>query len=337
MSLYVDIKYLRLVSHRLDLFKQKSENNFNCRCPICGDSKLKKNKARGYFYPVKNDLQYKCHNCQVSMMFSTFLKQFDTNQYADYLVETYGEKPNRSNANIKLTFTRQPEPIIKPSPRGILDDMLPRLDSLPEDNEAVQFCLKRKIPREKFDRLYFIDDIKKIENLHEKYRNTIKTSEPRLVLPFYDHNLQLSGLTCRALRGEALRYLTVKLKENVPLIFGLDRVNIKKPIYVVEGPIDSLFLNNSIAVAGTSFGKIHELNLPDVTVIFDNQPRNTEVIKLMSKVIDTGIKVVVWPQKIQEKDINDMIISGKDVIKIVKQNTFSGLEAKMKFVSWKRC
>jgi hypothetical protein len=337
MSLYVDIKYLRLVSHKLDLFKAKSDNTFNCRCPICGDSKTKKNKARGYFYPVKNDLQYKCHNCGVSMMFATFLKTVDSIQYSEYIIENFGERVHRSNSNVELAYSESHDRLVKKNP-NLLDELMPRLSELPLDNEAVVFCRNRGIPETCFDYLYYIDDVKRIEQLSERYANKIQTHEPRLVLPFYDHKLQLSGITCRALRGESLRYLTIKIKENVPLIFGLDRLNTKKPILVVEGPIDSLFLDNCIAVGGTAFGKVHELGLPDVTVIFDNQPRNAEVCKLMQAVINRDVKVVVWPQKYEQyKDINDMVLANLDVKKLVKQNTYAGLEAKLKFTAWKRC
>ena len=74
MSLFVDLKYLKLICNRLPLFKQKNEKVFNCRCIICGDSTKKKTKARGYFYEVKNDLLYRCFNCDASMQFGTFLK-----------------------------------------------------------------------------------------------------------------------------------------------------------------------------------------------------------------------------------------------------------------------
>jgi hypothetical protein len=159
------------------------------------------------------------------------------------------------------------------------------------------------------------------------------------VLPFYDNNNQLSGVTCRALRGEALRYITVKVRDNVPLIFGIDSVNKSKPIYVVEGPIDSLFLDNAIAVSGTSFGKLDQTGLDKdkLIIIFDNQPRNKEVCKLIEKNIEQGYNIVLWPQTIAEKDINEMVMAGHNVKKIIKDNTFNGLTAKMKFIGWKRC
>ena len=183
-----------------------------------------------------------------------------------------------------------------------------------------------------------INNIKDIVQLNDKYKESIQGEEPRLVLPFYDNNNQLSGVTCRALRGEALRYITIKVKDGVPLLFGIDSVNKSKPIYVVEGPIDSLFLDNAIAVGGTSFGKLNETGLDKdkLIVVFDNQPRNKEVCKLIEKNIEVGYNVVLWPQTISEKDINEMVLSGLDVQSVVESNTYSGLEATLKFTTWKK-
>lgn len=268
------------------------------------------------------------------MSFGTFLKRLDQLLFSQYTLEKYSEgKPLSLEKAIKFD-----EPVFKTKEKKLLDELLDSLDTLAEDNEAVQFCMNRKIPREKFNQIYYIDNVKNIVQLNDKYKESIRGEEPRLVLPFYDTNLQLSGVTCRALRGEALRYITVKVKDNVPLIFGLETVNKNKTIYVVEGPIDSLFLENSIAAAGTSFSKIETLGLDtsNLVMIFDNQPRNKDVVNAIEKNINKGYNVVIWPQTIEEKDINDMVVAGKNVKRIVKENTFSGLAAKAKLYSWKR-
>jgi DNA primase len=338
MSLFVDLKYLKLISNKLPLFKQKNNNLYNCRCVICGDSQTKKTKTRGYFYAVKNDLFYKCHNCDASMHFGSFLKQIDQLQYNQYSLERYNEglPLNKPHQKVEPNF-KMAEPVFEK--KNILDELLDRLDKLPEDNEAVQFCLKRKIPKEQFNKLYFIDDIRKIGQLSDKYKDKLVTSEPRLVLPFYDDKGMLTGVTCRALRNESLRYLAIKISEDKPFIFGLDSVDTKRKVYVVEGPIDSLFVPNCIAVGGTSFGKLDTIGIPkdNLVVVFDNQPRNKEVVKLIDKTIDNNYNVVIWPQTLAEKDINDMVLSGKDPVKILTKNIYSGLEAKVKFVAWKRC
>lgn len=337
--LYIDLKYLKLISNQLPLFKQKSEHVYTCRCIICGDSKKKATKTRGHFYVIKNSLLYKCFNCDASMQFGSFLKDNNKLLYDQYVVERYAAGlPNNKPHQRAENLFKSTEPAFEYKEESLLDKILDRLDTLPEDNEAVQFCLKRKISKEQFKRLYYIDDIRKIEQLSDKYKNKVKTSEPRLVLPFLDSAGQLIGVTCRALRGEDLRYLTIKIKEEIPFVFGLDHVDKNKRVFAVEGPIDSLFVKNSIAVGGTTFSKLESIGIPkeNLVVVFDNQPRNKDVVKLISKAIDNDFSIVVWPQNLVEKDINDMVLSGKNIDKLLKDNVFSGLEAKMKFVAWKR-
>lgn len=320
------------------MFKKKDDYLYNCRCVICGDSLKNKRKTRGYFFKYKNDLRYKCHNCDASLTFSSFLKNLDPVMHSQYTLEKYSEG-NTVKLSNTLPDVKFEEPKFKTQEEKLLDYILDRLDTLPEDNEAVQFCLKRGIERDKFKRLYYIKNIKDIVQLNDAYKESIKGEEPRLVLPFFDTNGQLSGVTCRALRGEALRYITVKVKDNVPLLFGINDIDTSKNITVVEGPIDSLFLDNCIAAAGTSFGKISTLGLDTkkLVLVFDNQPRNKEVCKIIEKNIDLGYNVVIWPQAIEEKDINDMILAGRKVSTIISKNTFSGLTAKAKFIAWKRC
>ena len=330
MSFFFDTKYLNLISNRLPLFKRKDDSLYNCRCIICGDSAKHKNKTRGYFFKFKNELRYKCHNCGASQTFNTFLKNLDNSLYSQYVVEKYSEGNNVKISNTQFTATFE-EPKFKSKEEKLLDKLLDRLDTLPGDNEAVQFCLKRKIPKNKFDTLYFIPNIKDIVQLSSKYKESIKGEEPRLILPFYNEEGALTGVTCRALRGEALRYITVKIKEDQPLLFGVNELDKNQPVYLVEGPIDSLFLPNAIAANGTSFTKALELSL-DIIGIFDNQPRNKEVCKIVERFINSGNKVVIWPQNLEQKDINDMVLAGKDPLKIIKENTYSGLNIK---TSWR--
>ena len=133
--------------------------------------------------------------------------------------------------------------------------------------------------------------------------------EPRLVLPFIDKDGMLFGFTGRSFKKNSLRYLTIMIDDTKPKIFGLDKVDFNRKYYVVEGPIDSLFLDNAIAVSGTSFGKLSETGLDkdNLNIVFDNQPRNVEVCKLIEKNIDQGYSVVIWPQTIIAKDINETI------------------------------
>jgi hypothetical protein len=337
MSLFLDLKFINEVAHSLLMFKKKDEYRFNFRCPICGDSQKNSRKARGWFIKFADQMFMKCHNCGYAKPFGAFLKEYNAPLFSRYSLEKY--RPG----NGELRFDDpKPSTTVEPEvPARLIDSLLDRLDTLDDDNIAVQFCLKRKIPREKFNQLYYVDDVKKIEQLSSKYKDKIQSHEPRLVLPFYDFKGQLTGVSCRALGDEALRYIHIKIKEDVPLIFGTETLNRNKRVYVTEGQIDALFIPNAIAVSGIAFTKIGTLGIPKnrMTVIIDNQPRNKEVVKVYKKFIDEGHEIVIWPQNLEEKDLNDMILSGltsKQIQTIIDKNTFSGLEAEIKLMAWKR-
>lgn len=352
--LYLDLKYLHFIQNKLEGFTRKKDNVFLCRCHFCGDSRTDKNKKRGYIYSWKDGLKYKCHNCGICYSFQTFLKGTDIHLYEQYKVELFKEMYGTSNNNRKTTVDDLP---VVPTTNleekfseqktleQIFNSICKPLSSLPADNIAVKYCTDRKIPKAALERLYFIDDTMKLKQLDPDL--DIKFSEQRMVLPFLDKTGKLIGLTCRALGKTKLRYMTVKLSET-PQVFGLDKVDPTKTIYVVEGPIDSLFLPNSIAVTGTAFGKVRsilaELNIaPDqVVLILDNQPRNKEVSKILSNLIDGGFNVVVWGiDDTLGKDINELILNAGmttlEVLQLIKKFTTRGLEARMKFIQWKKC
>lgn len=343
MSLYIDIKYLNAIAHRLENFKKKTQDLWNCRCPICGDSQRNKRRARGYFYRGKQDLYYKCHKCGASFHFGTFLKNFDTNHYSQYVVERYADTGNgRANAhkNVEAILKFEEPKFTKKPELKLIDSIMDRLDLLPDDNEAVQYAINRKIPRNVFDRLYFISNVKDVIQLNDKYKNSIVTSEPRLAIPFFDANGKLLVVSLRGIRGESLRYINIKIDEDAFSVFGLDRVDPNKEVIVVEGPLDSLFIDNSIACAGTAFAKISLLSIPknNITIVFDNQPKNKDVGKLMNKYIDQEYKIVIWPD-VPGKDINEMIENGltsEEVRSIINDNTFRGLSAKAKYAMWRK-
>jgi hypothetical protein len=215
-----------------------------------------------------------------------------------------------------------------------------RLDTLPDDHEVIQYVTNRRIPRDAFDRLYFISNVKDVIQLNDKYKNSIITSEPRLAIPFLDGNNKLLVVSLRGIRGESLRYINIKVDEDAPSIFGLDKVDPTQEVFVVEGPLDSLFLHNSIACAGTSFGKIDQLPIAKdkITIIFDNQPKNRDVGKLMNKYIDQGYRIVIWPD-VPGKDINEMVENGltsDEIQDIINHNKFQGLAAKAKYAMWRK-
>jgi hypothetical protein len=169
-----------------------------------------------------------------------------------------------------------------------------------------------------------------------KFEN-VDRDEPRLVLPFFDQNGKMFGVSARGFNPKGVRYLTIMFDDR-PKIFGLDKVDFDRQYYVVEGAIDSLFLDNAVAMAGAD-GNTNALeNVNENAVfVFDAEPRNKEIHKRMEKIIQKGYKICIWPSDVPGKDINEMILNGsKDVQGIIRSNIYKGLEAKLKLVEWRK-
>lgn len=330
MSSYIDLKYISNLKSRLGGFKQKNDYLFNFRCPHCGDSKKSKIKTRAYLYRVKNDMFFKCHNCGMGQNLSNFIKFVDPNMYSEYLLERYKKG---------APATPKPQFDFKPAfeDRTILDD-LKSIKQLDDEHPAKQYVLKRKIPSQFFDKLFFASKFGALVNKVKP--NTFGSKDhPRLVIPFYDAAGKLFAFQGRAFGNEQPKYLTVKLDENKQKVYGLERINFQRQVYITEGPIDSLFVDNCLAAAGADLILKNKIKNEEVTYIFDNEPRNKEIIKRMYDVVEKDYNLVVWPEDMRHKDINDMIIAGltkTEVYDILNRNTYSKLSALTKLNEYKK-
>ena len=339
MPLHTDIKYLKFLSARLELFKQKKDHLWNWKCNVCGDSKKKKSKTRAYAYVKKGTLLVMCHNCGYSTTFGKFLHDNDPEMAKQYNLEVFTEKKGKRRGETVPDFRVKQSDIDKARGKKVrlIDDLLDRLDTLPGDHEAVQFVKDRKIPKKMWKELYYIDNVKNMEQLSPRARGKIYGEEPRLVIPFFDRKGMLTGVHCRAMRDEHTRYLSVKVKEDALNIYGLDRWNRKAHTYVVEGPLDSLFLPNCLAVGSADLQKVKMLvDMNNTTFIFDNESRNKDVLKIQQRAINQGFSVVIWPSWLTSKDVNDMVLAGYDVEDLVRENTFRGLDAQNNFNRYRK-
>ena len=319
----VDSKYISLVSSRLQKFKKVKSDLYNFRCPICGDSQKNKNKARGYMYVVKNNTNFKCHNCGASLSLNNFLKKIDTTLYKQYTIEKFKEGHTGKNFVVDEPVFNFKKPVFKKKLN------LPKAS---ENKVAREYLIKRKLNPDKF---YYADKFMEWSNTQKQMFDRIIKDEPRIIIPLYDEFKTLIGFQGRALTSSFTKYITIMLQEDAPKIYGLDSINREKPIYIVEGPFDSTFVENSVAMCGSDVN-IRSFGWSNYIWVLDNEPRNGEITNRISKLIDRGEKVVIWPTKIGEKDINDMVLSGHDVMSVLESNTYSGLEAKVKFNSWKK-
>ena len=319
---FVDVKYINLISSRFQKFKRVKNNLYNFRCPICGDSQTNKNKARGYLYQIKNNTNYKCHNCGINVSFNNFLKQIDTQIHKQYIFEKFKE------GNTGKNFTTQ-TPVLKfEAPK-----FRPKLD-LPKASEnpvAKAYLENRKLNS---DNYYYTEKFKEWTNSLRPTFDNVSKDESRIIIPLFHQNI-LVGFQGRALGPSKVKYITIMLTDDAPKIYGLDKVQKNKSVYITEGPFDSTFISNSIALCGSD-GDVDKWGISNPVWIYDNEPRNREILSRISRVIEMGQKVVIWPSTIKEKDINDMILSGLNVQSMIELNTYSGLQAKLKFTTWKK-
>lgn len=341
-DLYEQITYVPLISYKLERFKALGKNKWQFRCPLCGDSKKSKRKARGCIYEKEGRLRFLCMNCGESLSFLNLLEQLDPNLYKEYITKKYVSKFEEDEHEDlsfleKLGFKTHPFPHNK---NKIVDDKVKKLSKLKPSHAAIKYAVERQIPEQHWKHLYFTTQF-------EKFCSRIQNrQEPRIVLPCYDASGVVYAAQGRILPGyNGIRYKLYRMSGDLPILFGLNRLNTSEPIYVVEGPIDSLFLPNALAICSAHLYSIHDnlkehghdIDTKNFTLIFDNEKRNPHIVSRMQKAVAMGYKVCVFPDSIEQKDINDMVISGIDVCSLVDENSFSGIEASLRINKWKRC
>ena len=335
---YIDSKYLSIISPQLLKFKKKGDFLWNFRCPYCGDSQKSRSKARGFVYRKKNDLFYKCHNCGTGTTLGNLIKYVDSKVHKDYIMERYRSGVKTNNPEPEFNFD---VPVFRK--KGVLKN-LKLISDLSTDHPARKIVEERLIPPESFSDLYLCESFFKFTNsLVPNKFPSLDGDHPRLLIPFRDEKGEMFAYQGRAFGKETPKYITIKL-DDIDKIYGLDKVNKNKKIYVVEGPIDSMFLDNCIAVAGDDFSKPlmiggRLIQNGELIIIFDNEPRNREICKQIKRTINQGRYIVIWPDSMKHKDINDMIMAGytkEQIQEIIDDNTFSGITAQLRFTEWKK-
>ena len=334
--MYIEQKYLLLASSRLQQFKRKGDYLWNFRCPYCGDSKTNLTKARGYVFRKESNLIYKCHNCGIGANLNNFLKHLDSQLHDDYIKEKFLDNGKDRDTQAYEKFSTH-APYLKGS-SPLKSKLVKKVSSLDHNHYAKKYVQKRKIPSDKHYLLYHTESFNQWSNEWCPKKLETNSDCARLIIPCHNEENKFIACQGRAYDNNdfKLRYQTSKVHEDTQLIFGQDRLKSDKPKFAVEGPIDSLFVDNCVAVLG--FNKFKLLS-KDYTIIPDNDRRNTQVLKSMSELLELGYSMVLWPDEIKEKDINDMIMSGMSVEKlktIIENNTYQGNMALLKFTNWRK-
>ena len=336
MALWLETKYINLISNQFTVFKRKTDKLYNVRCPDCGDSQKNKLKARGYFFEKQGKWFYKCHNCGYSATLVSFMKKHTPVQYKEYLIDTLREGETKGELYSK------PE-----SPKSSLYGskqlkLITKVSSLYHSHIAKNWIVNRMIPNKYHAQLFYTDNFTKFTNklLPNKLKEMPK--DKRIVIPLIDENNNLFGFQGRALYDSSLRYITILLDESRPKVFGLNNVDKDKKVYVFEGPFDSMFVDNSLAVCGSdiiqALSTVHNLKKNNIVIVYDNEPRSSIINSKIDTAINSDYNVVIWPQSIKQKDVNDMITSGMteaNLKLILDVNTYKGLNAKLALTAYR--
>ena len=327
----VDSKFIGLVSSRLTKFKRVKPNLYNFRCPICGDSKKHQNKARGYFYGIKANVNFRCHNCGASMSFSNFLKDIDTVLHKQYVMEKFKE----GHAGGRNFVVEEPKFTFE-VPTFTEKISLPLCS---EVRSAKRYLEDRGLDPTKF---YYAAKFKEFVNSYKQscgsgdelvFQSTEK-DESRIIIPLF-YKKKLVGVQGRSLVPSPVKYITTLFYDDAPKIYGLDNIRRDAPVFITEGPFDSTFIRNSIAMCGAD-ADVSCWGVSTPVWVYDNEPSSNEISSRIFRTIANGESVVIWPNNIHEKDINDMVLAGHDVQSVVESNVYSGLQAQLQFNTWKR-
>lgn len=353
-KLWVDKKWISYISIRLERFKWVDRTVANFRCPLCGDSQKSKSKARGYFFEYDGAYVFKCHNACGSMSFESFLKENFPADHKEYKLDLFREmvssgeiedrpKKDRENSRAEAAKTSDPSARLSTSQESFATP----LNDLEPAHPALEYVTERKIPTRGRACMYYTDKFRDaVLSIYNSPRYKKLPPDKRILIPLRDRKGNIKALQGRRISaGKTPKYITVKFDESFPKIFGLDRIDPSVPIIVVEGPIDSMFLPNCVAVCGgdvessikylrNTFGQQAKL-----IVALDNEPRHRDTIKRMSAAIRTGVDVAFWPRWLS-KDVNDMILkdrmSSKELLDIISNNMQNGIAAKARLSHWSK-
>lgn len=339
--MWLDQKYVGLMSNQFEMFKKKSDTLYNLRCPECGDSRRNKFKARGYLYARDGKWFYKCHNCGYSVSLGNFMKKHSPILYKEYALERLSEGVSKGSL---MDFVEDKEVDDTPEPvRGLWPlKKIKKISQLQWNHTAKKYIQNRLIPNPFHAKLYYTNDFAEWVNSMIPDKLNPKNKEKRIIIPLISSDNNLVGFQGRLVSGDGQRYITIILNERAPRVFGLDSVNLQKHVYCFEGPFDSMFVDNSIAVCGSDMMQgLQRVNLDrsKVTLVFDNERRNPQIIKKIENAIDSGYNICLWPSNIVQKDVNEMVMSGMsvaDIKLIIDSNTYNGLSAKMALSTFKR-
>ncbi|QAY01216.1 DNA primase [Aeromonas phage ZPAH1] len=342
-QIIIERQFATMLSYRMELTTDHSrgvEVKYNFRCPICGDSATQYHKTRGWFYESEGHVRFGCYNCGRNMKLTNYLYEYEPEMYREFAKEKYANKEDSW------------EPVYQEKKKEVKKEQIKKneipysicLADLPETHPVIGWVNRRKIPKDKHKLFFFTDEWKKLANniKPETYKYDDK-KEYRLVIPIYNKDGTYSSIQGRALTNveKSQRYLTIKADDDASKVYGMERVDESKTVYMLEGPIDSVFIPNACAIVGGSMALEDSPFENNRVWVLDNEPRSYDTIKRMEKLINASEKIVIWIDcPWTSKDINDMIkdegATVDEIMEFIRENTYSGIRAVDALSKWRK-
>lgn len=336
---FIDLKFAKLLGARLLNFKQKKADLF-AFSHSCEERSKGKAKSRAYIYRRENSLYVKCHHCGICHRLSTFIQQESPPLADEYRMEVYREKVNSGDIKQRIPEPKKKEPTV--SVDSVLDGLVP-LTSLVKTHPAVLYAKKRAIPEEHFKHIFFCAKFFKYASRFKDSFLKMKGDYPRLVFPYFDANGRVYALTARAFGPEEPKYIFLPIDEQKENIYGIWRIDPSKPIIAVEGQIDSLCIDNAVAVGGADYNSALLRSLQSKLVIVPDNDfiRNKQVADSVLKAIKAGYSVSLFPASFKYKDINDALkkskVTKQEIQNMILENVKHGAEAELELIFRRKC
>jgi hypothetical protein len=312
----------------------KYNNVYNGSCPFCKEGKSYGKKTRFFYLPEK-ELTY-CHNCGYSRKTFNFILDVTGKPFNEVINEIknldYSEVPDKQEKEeVKQVNKSLPDDCINLTDKNQLE--------FHKNNPIVNVCLN------------FIKSRRLNTAINKPityYLSLVdKVHKNRLILPFYDSNGDIIFYQTRTLLEkdsyEKPKYLSkVGAEKSLYGVHNLDLFH--DNVYIFEGPIDSFFIKNGLAVCGIqeetnrTFNELQSKQITQLTTFkkiwcLDNQWNDNASLKKSSILVDSGEHVFIWPEAFKNyKDLNELCIKfNRDSInpELITKNTYSGLKAKI--------
>lgn len=281
--------------------QMRASRVYNFECPICNEGKSRGKKRRGYYIPEQNTIC--CHNChwksnpikwiqEVTNKSFYEIKDENSKFYssAEYIIE------RSENITKTSSFSTLPEDSINLYSETEVSYYI----NNDKVKSVIDYCKKRKLftARNKPDALYF--------SLKDKiYKDS-------LCFPFFNRQNKIDFFQVREMgipKGSKYRGKLNAEKS----IFNVNKIDPNFPyIFMFEGPIDSMFVNNGVALAGVSLTHLQKQMLAEFPFhqkiwVLDNQHIDNTAKDITLKLLEQGQDVFIWPKKYSSfKDLNEL-------------------------------